>query len=41
MTKKEIIKQLNNKIDKLILTEKTHTKEYKRLTKLHKMIIKR
>jgi hypothetical protein len=35
MNKKETIKEINRLIDLLIIKGKTHTAEYKRLTKKH------
>lgn len=39
MTKKDSLKMVNNKIDKLIIQGKTNSKEYKRLIHLHKALI--
>lgn len=39
MNKKTILKKLNSKIDELILKGKEHTKEYKRLIRLHYNIV--
>lgn len=40
MKKQKVIHKLNEQIDNLILAGKTKSQEFKRLTKLHKIIIK-
>lgn len=39
-TQKDIINKLNKKIDDLIIKGKTQTTEYKRLERLHYLIVK-
>lgn len=41
MTKTQTLKVLNDKIDLLIISGKTSSNEFKRLMKLHKLILKK